>query len=100
MNPTARAVTLSVPFDSVRYIARFVSEPLEINPADIQPVNHHDYDPQFFDAIASIEDRHFWFTSRNRTICAALQPILQKFHRRYRVLEVGCGTGAVLTELV
>lgn len=63
-------------------------------------MNQIDYDPQFFDAIASIEDRHFWFTARKRTICAALEPILQRLHRGYRVLEIGCGTGAVLTELV
>jgi SAM-dependent methyltransferase len=58
------------------------------------------YDPQFFATIAAIEDRHFWFTARNRTIHAAVKPVVTSLPDGYRVLEVGCGTGFVLKELV
>lgn len=58
------------------------------------------YDPQFFASIAAIEDRHFWFTARNRVIRAAVEPVVKTLPDGYRVLEVGCGTGFVLKELV
>ena len=58
------------------------------------------YDPQFFSKIAAVEDRHFWFTARNRVIEAVVGNIVAKLPGRYRVLEAGCGTGVVLRELV
>ena len=58
------------------------------------------YDPRFFARIAQIEDRHFWFCARNRIIAAALRNVIEDLGTGYRVLEVGCGTGVVLRELV
>ena len=57
-----------------------------------------DYPEEVFAKLASIEDRHFWFRSRN--------VILQNLVERYitggpprRFLEIGCGTGFVLKML-
>jgi len=52
------------------------------------------YDPHFYERLAGIEEGNFWFRSRNRLILYALQryfPTAEKF------LEVGCGTGFVLS---
>jgi SAM-dependent methyltransferase len=57
------------------------------------------YDRTFFEKIAAIEDRHFWFCARRRVVRAALQPIINKLPDGYRVLELGCGTGGILAEL-
>ncbi|PWU11017.1 MAG: hypothetical protein C5B47_01295 [Verrucomicrobia bacterium] len=49
--------------------------------------------------MASIEDRHFWFVARNHIICNALIPLIHQLQTGYRLLEVGCGTGALLSKL-
>lgn len=51
------------------------------------------YDPALYAEIAALEDRNFWFQSRNRLIVHML--------RKHRpdpasFLEIGCGTGQVL----
>jgi len=56
------------------------------------------YDPAFYAALFAMEDRHFWFRSRNRCIAAALR-LLPDFDSIRNVIEVGCGTGVVLAEL-
>lgn len=58
------------------------------------------YDPKFFSKIAAVEDRHFWFATRNRVIGAVVKRVIHELPKNYRVLEVGCGTGIVLRELV
>jgi SAM-dependent methyltransferase len=60
---------------------------------------HQSYDPRFFDRIAEIEDRNFWFCVRNRIIAAAARRVIAGLPTGYRVLEVGCGTGVVLRQL-
>lgn len=54
------------------------------------------YDPAWFPELAALERRNFWFIARNR--------LLQSLARRYlpanaRYLELGCGTGFVLSML-
>ncbi len=54
------------------------------------------YAPEFFDEIAVLEDRHFWFRARDRLFLWALgryQPSARS------MLDVGCGTGHVLDQL-
>ena len=51
------------------------------------------YDPAAFETLAALEERHFWFRSRNRLICSELQ---RDFPDARSMLEVGCGTGYVL----
>jgi SAM-dependent methyltransferase len=67
---------------------------------DGMPANHESYDEKFFEPLAAIEAKHFWFRTRNHLIgglikkfCAAQQsePGLG--------MEIGCGTGNVLTFL-
>jgi SAM-dependent methyltransferase len=49
--------------------------------------------PASFDALAKIEDEHFWFVARNELIVG----LANKFFPHARnYLEVGCGNGAVL----
>jgi SAM-dependent methyltransferase len=55
-----------------------------------------DYDPDFYEFLATVEKGHFWFENRNRLIASAIGgffPSAQEF------LEVGCGTGFVLDGL-
>ncbi|KAB2855096.1 MAG: class I SAM-dependent methyltransferase, partial [Anaerolineae bacterium] len=57
------------------------------------------YDAQFFPLLFRVEDRHFWFRTRNRIIRTLVQQIVEPLPHGYRVLEVGCGTGNVLRHL-
>lgn len=57
------------------------------------------YDDAFFERLVEIEDRHFWFRTRNRVIGAVVRDIVSSLPPGYRVLEAGCGTGNVLREL-
>lgn len=56
-------------------------------------------DDALFDELFASEDRHFWFTARNEVIAAVLRRLTRSLPRRYRVLEIGCGTGNVLRVL-
>lgn len=57
------------------------------------------YDPVFFNRLASVEDEHFWFRTRNRVIRDLVEQTVGKFPQGYQVLEIGCGTGNVLRVL-
>jgi SAM-dependent methyltransferase len=57
------------------------------------------YDPTFFDELAVVEDRHFWFRARNRLIFELAKRISSGLKPGYLVLELGCGTGNVLRVL-
>lgn len=57
------------------------------------------YDPAFFDQLAVIEGRHFWFCARNDLILGLARRISSTLKPCDRVLEVGCGTGNVLRVL-
>jgi SAM-dependent methyltransferase len=57
------------------------------------------YDPEFFDQLARIEDRHFWFCARNDLIFGLARRISSSLKPCNLVLEIGCGTGNVLRAL-
>lgn len=54
------------------------------------------FDPKLFADLAAIEDNHFWFVPRGRLIAGLIE---RYFPRAERILEVGCGNGAVLAHL-
>ena len=54
------------------------------------------YDPDFYATLAELEAGNFWFRARNALILWMLQT---RFVRRTRYLEVGCGTGFVLSAI-
>ena len=56
------------------------------------------YTPDHFQVLSAAQERHFWFECRNRCITATVRSLPEVQNIR-NVLEVGCGTGAVLTEL-
>ncbi len=57
------------------------------------------YDPAFFDPLALIEEKHFWFRARARVIATMARAAAAGFVPGYRVLEIGCGTGNILRVL-
>lgn len=54
------------------------------------------FETKFFAQLAPLEEKNFWFRSRNRLIIWALQ---HYFPYAKNFLEVGCGTGFVLSGL-
>lgn len=59
----------------------------------------HTFEPEFFKILHPAEDRHFWFTSRNRIISAAMEGIDNALAPGYWVMEGGCGSGNTLKVL-
>ncbi len=57
------------------------------------------YDPHYYAPLFAVEDRHFWFRSRNEVIRLLVKQLTVALAPGYRVLEVGCGTGNVLRVL-
>ena len=51
------------------------------------------YNPDHFDFLFALEDRNFWFRSRNKLIQWVLRSIMKA---PSSFLEIGCGTGYVL----
>ena len=62
-------------------------------------VPHCSYDRAYFEPLFAIEDRHFWFRTRNKVIATVVSQITANLVPGYRVLEVGCGTANVLRVL-
>jgi SAM-dependent methyltransferase len=52
------------------------------------------FDPNYFTELVKIEEENWWFRSRNRLIIWALH---RYFPQRNNFLEVGCGTGFILS---
>jgi len=55
------------------------------------------YDAKHFEKLIEVEDRHFWFVSRNRILSTALARVMVP--DKARVLEIGTGTGNTLRVL-
>lgn len=54
------------------------------------------FNPEFFQLMVAVEPEHFWFVARNRI----LMDVMHKyFPAPGKVLEMGCGTGFVLSGL-
>lgn len=54
------------------------------------------FNPDYYAELARLEAENFWFRARNRLI---VQTLHESFPRAGRFLEVGCGTGYVLSGL-
>ena len=52
------------------------------------------FEAHFFNQLATLEDRNFWFRGRSRLIIWAIQNYFKGAHS---FLEIGCGTGFVLS---
>ena len=57
------------------------------------------YAPVFFDELAAVEDRHFWFRARNALLSRLIRRLTAGLQSGFYVLEPGCGTGNVLRYL-
>ncbi len=66
---------------------------------DLEEEIHSSYDPFYFTPLFAIEDKHFWFRARNKIIITLVKQIIAGFNTKYKVIEIGCGTGNVLKEL-
>jgi len=57
-----------------------------------------DYPSEGFDVTVAVEERSFWCRTRNRILHSVLDRFAPR-GRRLQLLEVGCGTGNVLSSL-
>jgi SAM-dependent methyltransferase len=55
------------------------------------------YDPSWFSGLAAAEERHFWFIARSELIAGLVGQLLPDPDHAPWVVEVGCGTGKVLS---
>lgn len=62
--------------------------------------NEDTYDPAYQQALYRAEQRHFWFSARNRLIANVVRRSLQQLPADSRILELGCGNGNVLQVLI
>jgi SAM-dependent methyltransferase len=53
------------------------------------------FDPHYFDSLARVEKRHFWFVARREVILAALRLAVPDLAGR-RLFDIGCGSGGLL----
>jgi SAM-dependent methyltransferase len=59
-------------------------------------VTQRGFDPDLFEPLAEVESRSFWFRARNRLVVSALR---RHFPDAGSFLEVGCGSGVVLSAI-
>jgi ubiquinone/menaquinone biosynthesis C-methylase UbiE len=55
------------------------------------------YNPADFDLLARVEEEHFWFAARRLLIGKLSGKMATRFGVGLQVLEVGCGTGNILS---
>lgn len=56
------------------------------------------FDGRYFETLAPVEDRHFWYVARRRLIVDVLLRTIPDFTRR-PLFDVGCGSGGLLSFL-
>ena len=56
------------------------------------------FDPHYFDTLAEVEGKHFWFVVRRQVILDALRRGVPDLDRR-RLFDIGCGSGGLLAFL-
>lgn len=53
------------------------------------------FDPHYFESLARVEKRHFWFVARREVIGDALRRAVPDLAER-RLFDIGCGSGGLL----
>jgi hypothetical protein len=56
------------------------------------------YDPDYFETLPLVEDRHFWYVRRREAIWNTLRKGVGDLERR-ALFDVGCGSGGLLAWL-
>lgn len=62
----------------------------------MEPVYESTFDPRLFSPMAAVEDRHFWFVTRNKILHSLYQSLFPSEGLGTKILEIGCGTGNTL----
>ena len=58
-------------------------------PAAVECISQGGYDPTFFEQLAQVEDRHFWFRARNRLISSLVRKLTSSLQPGYLVVFTG-----------
>lgn len=80
--------------DACGATAPTVGEILSLSPALLNATSG--FRPEYFERLAEVEERNFWFRARNRLIVWAASPYMTL---GAHFCEIGCGTGYVLAGL-
>jgi SAM-dependent methyltransferase len=62
------------------------------------PATDQDYPQELVDLVAAVEERHYWFSSRNEVIVSTMRDVLDNLAGQ-RAVDIGCGTGFVMRAL-
>jgi SAM-dependent methyltransferase len=62
------------------------------------PATDQDYPQELVDLVAAVEERHYWFSSRNEVIVSTMRDVLGDLTGQ-RAVDIGCGTGFVMRAL-
>jgi len=58
-------------------------------------LDHTGFRPEYYERLFRLEEKNFWFRSRNRLLCQLFEKYVGA-SRTANYLEIGCGTGYVL----
>ena len=54
---------------------------------------------EFYSEYFAVEDKHWWFVGRRRLLLSVLDRFVRKSQKRASILDIGCGTGTMLSYL-